>query len=106
MLAQLADLRFCALMSCDLKSAALCRRSVKFLSFQFHIFLPARCLEQARSQKLAMGGGGGLFWESEGGAPSARKFCIFLQKELNFRAILMKNNAFKTLHRNWQCKHD
>ena len=37
-----------------------------------------------------------------GGAPSARKFCIFLQKQLNFRAILIKNIAFKTWHRNWQ----
>ena len=44
---------------------------------------------QARSQKFAMGGCfGGLGpkppaaggWGSEGGAPSARKFCIFLLK--------------------------
>ena len=34
-------------------------------------------LVQARSQKFAMGG---LFGGSGGGAPSARKFCIFLQK--------------------------
>ena len=32
---------------------------------------------QARSQKFEMGG---AVWGSEGGAPSARKFCIFLQK--------------------------
>ena len=37
-----------------------------------------------------------------GGAPSARKFCIFLQTKLNFRATLIKNNAFKTWHRNCQ----
>ena len=54
---------------------------------------------QGRSQKLAMGG---QCWGSWGGAPSARKVCIFLQNELNFRAILIKNNAFKTWHRNWQ----
>ena len=67
---------------------------------------------QARSQKFAMGG---LSWGSGGGAPSrqrptgagggalsARKVCIFLQKLLNFRAFLIKNNAIKTWHRNWQ----
>ena len=54
---------------------------------------------QARSQKFAMGG---LFWGSGGGAPSARKFCIFFQKYINFRAILIKNIAFKTWHKNWQ----
>ena len=75
---------------------------------------------QARSQKFAMRG---LFWgpgagppvtggqwglgakppASGGlGAPSARKFCIFLQNELNFRAILIENNAFRTWQRNWQ----
>ena len=32
----------------------------------------------------------------------ARNFCVFLQNELNFRAILIKNNAFKTWRRNWQ----
>ena len=37
-----------------------------------------------------------------GGAPSVRKFCIFLQKQHTFRAILVKNNAFKTWHKNWQ----
>ena len=54
---------------------------------------------QARSQKFAMWG---LFWGVWGGASSDRKFCIFLQNELNFRAILIENNAFKTWHRNWQ----
>ena len=54
---------------------------------------------QARSEKFAIGG---LFWGSGGGASSARKFCMFLQNELNFRAILIKNNAFKTWHKNWQ----
>ena len=54
---------------------------------------------QARSQKLAMVG---LFWGSRSGASSARKFCIFLQNELNFRAILLEKIAFKTWQRNWQ----
>ena len=67
---------------------------------------------QARSQKFALWG---LFWWTGGGAPShqrpmglggeapsARKFCIFLQNELNFKAILIENNAFRTWHRNWQ----
>ena len=54
---------------------------------------------QARSQKFAMGG---LFWGSGGGVSSARKFCMFLQNELIFRAILIENNAFKTWHKNWQ----
>ena len=80
---------------------------------------------QARSQKFAMGEGcfGGLVagppvtggqwglggeapaargWGCGGGAFSARKFCNFLQNELNFRAILIVNNAFKTWHKNWQ----
>ena len=46
---------------------------------------------QARSQKFAIGE---LFWGSGGGAFSARKFCIILQNVLNFRAILIENNAF------------
>ena len=54
---------------------------------------------QARSQKFAMWG---LCWGCGGGAPSARKFCIFLQNELNFRAILIENNAFRTWDKNWQ----
>ena len=45
---------------------------------------------------------GGLFWGAGGGGSSARKFCIFLQHELNFKAILIENNAFKTWHKNWQ----
>ena len=36
------------------------------------------------------------------GASSARKFCIFLLNELNFRAILMENKDFETWHRSWQ----
>ena len=35
------------------------------------------CCNQARSQKFAMER---LFYGSGGGAPSAQKFCIFLQK--------------------------
>ena len=54
------------------------------------------------AQPESRNGGGGLFWGSGGEAPSARKYCIFLQNELNFGAILTKNNAFKTWHRNWQ----
>ena len=57
-------------------------------------------LIQARSQKFAMGEAvsGVLGWRPQppeangdlGFAPSARKFCIFLEKQLNFRAYLMK----------------
>ena len=54
---------------------------------------------QARSQKFTMGGAVLGFG---GGVSSARKFCIFLQNELNFRAILIKNITFETWHRNWQ----
>ena len=39
--------------------------------------LEAKPPVKARCQKFAMEG---LFWESGGGAPSAQKFCIFLQK--------------------------
>ena len=68
--------------------------------------------DQARSQKFAIGGlfGGsrgeapscrrlGVWGQSSqppeargsgGRAPSARNFCIFLQKQLHFRAILIK----------------
>ena len=63
-------------------------------------------MRQARSQKFAMGGlclgvWGKIPQPTEargfgGGSPSARKFCIVLQIKLNFRAILIKNNAFKT----------
>ena len=72
---------------------------------------------QARSQKFAMGRGcfGGLGANplADGGTgvwvrnPQRSKILHFLQKQLNFRTILIKkNNAFKTRHRNWQCKHD
>ena len=37
----------------------------------------AQAHTQTCSQKFTMGG---LSWGSEGGAPSARKFCIFVQK--------------------------
>ena len=37
-----------------------------------------------------------------GRSPQRSKIFHFLQKELNFRATLIKNNAFKTWHRNWQ----
>ena len=39
---------------------------------------------------------------SGGRASRAQNFCIFLQNELNFRAILIENNAFRTWHKNWQ----
>ena len=80
---------------------------------------------QARSQKFAMGGAVLGVWGqgpqspeanggegakppaaedlgSGGGASSAQNFCIFLQNELNFSAILIENNAFRTWHKNWQ----
>ena len=41
---------------------------------------------------------------SGGTAPSARRFCKF-KKQLNFRPILAKINAFLTWHRNKQCKN-
>ena len=34
--------------------------------------------------------------------PALENFAFFLHKYLNFRAILIENNAFKTWHRNWQ----
>ena len=78
--------------------------------------------ERARSQKSAMGGCfGGVgaespaagSWGSEAKPPAFRKFCIFLvlyffalksfifflQKELNFRPILIEINATETWHR-------
>ena len=48
--------------------------------------------------KLSAARGTGVW----GRSPQRSKFCIFLQKLLNFRAILIKNNAFKTWHRNRQ----
>ena len=66
---------------------------------------------QVRSQKFAMGGyfrGLGVKPPAAGGTGDwgrrfrARKLCIFLQNQLNFRAIVIKNNAFKTWHKNWQ----
>ena len=44
-----------------------------------------------------------LQWGCSGGMgaePSAQKFCIFLQKELNFRPILIKIDAFEMWQRN------
>ena len=64
---------------------------------------------QARNQKFAMGGLG-VWGQSPqppeaqgfgGGAPSARKFCIFCKYNLILE-LLKKNNAFKTWHRNCQ----
>ena len=46
----------------------------------------------------SVAGGTGVW----GPTPSARKFCISLQKYLNFRAIVIKIIAFKAWHRNWQ----
>ena len=40
---------------------------------------------------------------ADGRGLGARKFCIFLQKYLDFSTILIKDNAFKSWHRNWQC---
>ena len=34
--------------------------------------------------------------------PALKIFAFFLQNELNFRAILIENNAFRTWHKNWQ----
>ena len=37
-----------------------------------------------------------------GRSPPLENFAVFLQNELNFRAILIENNAFRSWHRNWQ----
>ena len=37
------------------------------------------------------------------GSPQRSKIFYFFAKKLNFRAILVKNNAFKTWLKNWQC---
>ena len=81
---------------------------------------------QVRSQKFVMGGCcGGVAAEhpaAGGQAPSRRrpspqppeargrgaeppalkKFAFFCKKQFNSRAILIKDSAFKTWHRNWQ----
>ena len=44
-------------------------------------------MTQVRSQKSAMGR---LLWGSGSVSPGARKFCVFWQKLLNFRTILIK----------------
>ena len=36
-----------------------------------------------------------------GPSPQRLKILRFFKKKLNFSAILIKNNAFKTWHRNW-----
>ena len=44
-----------------------------------------------------------LLWGCSGGMgakPSAQKFCFFLQKQLNFRSILIKIDAFEMWQRN------
>ena len=52
-----------------------------------------------RSQKFAMGG---LFW-GLGAEPQRSKILhFFCKNNLIFRAIVIKNIAFKTWHRNWQ----
>ena len=83
---------------------------------------------EARSQKFAIEGavlgsgakspGAGGYWGSGGKTPSrwrhggvgaeppALENFALKKKQLSFRAILIKNNAFKTWHRNWLCKPD
>ena len=34
--------------------------------------------------------------------PALKTFAFFFQNELNFIAILIENNAFRTWHKNWQ----
>ena len=34
--------------------------------------------------------------------PALKIFAFFLQNELNFKAILIENNAFRPWHKNWQ----
>ena len=58
--------------------------SLYFVLFIFCIFLIGNEIKfssvQARSQKFAIGGG--LFWGSGGGAPSARNFAFFCKNSL------------------------
>ena len=58
-----------------------------------------------RSQPPEAIGGLGAPLPAAGGTgvwgPQRLKILHFFQKYLNFRAILIKNNAFKTWHRNW-----
>ena len=77
-------------------------------------------------------GGGGLFWGSGGGTPNRRRptgvwrrspqppeagglgalppalknFSFFWKNNFILGLFWLKNNAFKTWLRNWQCKHD
>ena len=80
-----------ALIKCTVTSTVLnCIKNLNQLGEQNHVNIAwisghagvhgnevADYVAQARSQKFAMGG---LFGGSGGGAPSARKFCIVLQK--------------------------
>ena len=64
--------------------------------------------KQARSQKFKIGAlpeirNGGAVLGVWGRSPQRSKILrFFFQKQRNFRARLIKNNAFKTWHRNWQ----
>ena len=49
--------------------------------------------------KLPAAGGTGVWGRSP---PALKNFELFC-KTNNFRVILIKNNAFKMWHRNWQC---
>ena len=81
-----------------LKRSVLNSRNLEFNEISFNLFADI----QVRSQKFAMRG---LFWGSGGTAPSARKFCIFLQNNL-ILGLLVKNSAIKTWHKKLAAQHD
>ena len=95
-----------------LKRSLLNSRNLVFNEINSSLFADI----QARSQKFPIRGAILGVWGprpqppkargSEGGAPSAQKFCIFLQKLPNFKTILIKNNAFKTWHKKLAEQHD
>ena len=61
-------------------------------------------LSQARSQKFVMGRGclGGLGAEP----PALENFAFFCKNNFILGLFWLKNNAFETWLRNWQCKHN
>ena len=79
-----------------------------------NIFLPNIGEDQKKSYDFSLGApswcsgaqpeirNGGLFWGLGAEPPALENFAFVLQNELNFRAILIENNAFKTWLRNCQ----
>ena len=59
-------------------------------------------LDAGVQPEIRNGGGGGAVLGVWGRSPQSSKILCFFAKKLNFNAALIKNNAFKTWHRNWQ----